>query len=199
MCCVFLYIHLCKHLQTLILDEINSLKALIILHPCSLLASYLDIDSSPLQSDLAAVAISDGSEEYNEHEWFLRDGGNRTEMFGGRQSNEDLQHFPWKVNSVRATNLFPALDGTPEPTHSRPMFLDSLPLSQSIHRSIMTNYRCKPEAPPQSRSLFRWRSLKSPSTHSTGTNPLQVDFRFLTFRGADVSLQDMVICDHEVI
>ncbi len=140
------------------------------------------------------MLISDGLKEYNERECFPSDGGSRIEIFGGRKSNEDLQHFPWKVHSVRATNLFPALDGIPEPTHSRPMFLDSLPRSQSVHRSSMTNY--KPVAPPQWRSLFR--SLKTPATHSTGTDPLQLDFRFLTFRGADVSLQDMVICDREV-
>ncbi len=190
------------------MDAINRLPALI-LHLCPLLASYFNIDSSLIQSDLAAVVISDGPEEYNEYEHFPRDGGNRTEIFGGQQSTEDLQQFPRKVHPVRATNLFPALDSTTEPAHNLPMFLESLPLSQSIHSCIMTNYGHKLIGPSQSKSRFRRRSrlspLKShfgagsPSTHTTvERNPLQVDLRFLTFRGADFSLQDMMICDQEV-
>ncbi len=47
------------------------------------------IDSSLVQSDLAAVLISDGLKEYNEHECFPRDGGSRIEIFG-RSSEIDL-------------------------------------------------------------------------------------------------------------
>ncbi|KAF4098987.1 E3 ubiquitin-protein ligase TRIM35-like [Onychostoma macrolepis] len=172
-------------------------------------SSYFNINSSHIQSDLAAMAISDNPEEHNEYEHFPRDGGNGTEIFGGQRSNEDLQQFPWKVHPVCATNFFPTLVGTTDPTHNLPTFRKRLPPSQITHSHIMTNYGRKLVAPAQSKSLFRWQSVLSPlkshfgagspSTHTTvGGNPLQVDLRFLTFRGADFSHQDMVICDNEV-
>lgn len=177
----------------------------------SLLASYF-IDPSHIQSDLAAMAICDNPEEYNEYGHFPRDGGNRTKIFGGQQSNEDRQQLPRKVHPVRATNLFPALVRTTEPTYNLPTFHRSLPLSQIIRSQIMTslNYGRKlVVGPPQLKPLFRQVRAPSPldlafgagsasTDASAGGNTTQVDLRFLTFRGGDFSLQDMVICDREV-
>lgn len=174
-------------------------------------SSYF-VDPSHIQSDLAAMAICDNPEEYNEYEHFPRDGGNRTKIFGGQQSNEDRQQLPRKVHPVRATNLFPALVRTTEPTYNLPTFHRSLPLSQIIRSQIMTsmNYGRKlVVGPPQLKPLFRQVRAPSPldlafgagsasTDASAGGNTTQVDLRFLTFRGGDFSLQDMVICDREV-
>ncbi|XP_016295585.1 tripartite motif-containing protein 35-like isoform X1 [Sinocyclocheilus anshuiensis] len=137
--------------------------------------SYFNIDPSRIQCD--AMAISDKPEEYNEYEHFPRDGGNRTKMFGGQQSNEDQQQSPRKVHSVYATNLFPAPVRTTEPTYNLPMLHNSRLQSPIIHSQIMMsmNYGRKlVVGPPQSKSRVRVPSplglpfgAGSPSTDAT--------------------------------
>ncbi len=87
----------------------------------SLLASYFNIEQSHVQSDLAAMAISDNSEEYNEYEHFTRGRGNSTQMFMVQQSREDLWPLKTKSRPVRATDLLPAQVSTREsrPIHSK--------------------------------------------------------------------------------
>ncbi|XP_026052835.1 E3 ubiquitin-protein ligase TRIM39-like [Carassius auratus] len=162
---------------------------------------------SPIQSDLAAIEISDNQEEYNEYERFQMDGGNCTKIFGGRRSNGDRQQFPDPL--ARATDLFPAPVSTTEPTFNLPMIHRGPPVSQILRSQIMTrmNYGEKlVVGRPRLKSRFRRTSVPSPldlafgaSTNaSRGGNP-QGDLKFLTFRGGDFSLQDMVICDHEIL
>ncbi|KAF4099022.1 hypothetical protein G5714_021052 [Onychostoma macrolepis] len=77
--------------------------------------SYFNIEQSLVQSDLAAMAISDDSEEYNEYERFPRDGGNSSKCLGSNSPEKTYSNLNGMF--VQSVQLIYYLSGSAPGNH----------------------------------------------------------------------------------